>query len=52
VADFEFSGALTEMGLAANLAVRTGRRILRDGPNMRCTNVPEANQCVRRRYRS
>jgi len=51
VADFKFSGALTEMVLAGNLAVRTGRTILWDGPNMRCTNVPEANQYVRRPYR-
>jgi len=51
VADFQFSGALTELVLAGNLAVRTGRKILWDGPNMRCTNVPEANQLVRREYR-
>jgi len=51
VADFTFSGALTEMVLAGNLAVRTGRKILWDGPKMRCTNVPEANQYVRREYR-
>ncbi|MGB2823221.1 MAG: Gfo/Idh/MocA family oxidoreductase [Phycisphaerae bacterium] len=51
VADFKFSGALTEMVLAGNLAVRTGKKILWDGPNMRCTNVPEANQYVRRQYR-
>ena len=51
VADFAFSGALTEMALVGNLAVATGKKILWDGPAMRCTNVPEANRTVRRRYR-
>jgi len=51
VADFAFSGSLTELVLAGNLAVRTGRRIEWDAANLRCTNLPEANQYVRREYR-
>ena len=51
VADFAFAGALTELVLAGNLAVRTGKRIEWDGPAMRCTNLPEANALVRRKYR-
>ena len=50
-ANFAFSGPLAEAVLAGNLAVRTGKKILWDGANMRCTNVPEANQYVRREYR-
>jgi predicted dehydrogenase len=51
VADFAFSGHLTEVVLAGNLAVATGKDIVWDGPKMRCTNVPEANRYVRREYR-
>ena len=51
VADSTFSGALTELVLAGNLAVRTGKRIEYDGANMKCTNLPEANRYVRRKYR-
>jgi predicted dehydrogenase len=51
VADFQFSGALTEMVLTGNLAVRTGQKIVWDSANLRCTNLPEANQYVRREYR-
>ena len=51
VADFQFSGTLTEMVLAGNLAVRTGKTIEYDPAKMRCTNLPEANAYVRREYR-
>jgi predicted dehydrogenase len=50
-ANFDFSGPLTEMVLLGNLAVRTGKTIDWDPYRMRCTNVPEANAYVRRRYR-
>jgi len=51
VADFEFAGALTEMVVVGNLAVKTGKRIEWDAAKMRCTNEPDANQYVRRTYR-
>ena len=47
----DFAGPLTEMVLLGNLAVRTGKKLEWDGANMRVTNVPEANQFVRREYR-
>ena len=50
-ANFEYSGPLTEMVLLGNLAVRTGKKIEWDAANLRCTNVPEANQFVRKKYR-
>jgi len=50
-ANFDYSGPLTEMVLLGNLAVRTGKRIEWDSENLRCTNVPEANKLVRKRYR-
>ena len=37
--------------LLGNLAIRAGRKLEWDGPNMKVTNVPEANQYVRREYR-
>ena len=50
-ANFDFAGRLTEVMLAGNIAVRAGEKIYWDGPNMVCTNVPEANKYVHCRYR-
>jgi len=50
-ANFDFAGRLTEVMLAGNIAVRTGGKLLWDGPNMICTNIPQANQYTRCRYR-
>jgi len=50
-ANFDYSGKLTEMVLLGNLAVRTGKYIEWDAERMVCTNVPEANQYVRKPYR-
>jgi hypothetical protein len=50
-ANFEYSGPLTEMVLLGNLAVRTGKKIEWDAAKLRCTNVPEANEFVRKQYR-
>jgi len=33
------------------LRVGEGRRMEWDGPNMKCTNLPELNQWVKREYR-
>jgi len=49
--NFEYSGPLTEMVLLGNIAIRTGEKIEWDGPNMRVTNVSEANQYVHKEYR-
>ncbi|HXK61523.1 MAG TPA: Gfo/Idh/MocA family oxidoreductase [Acidobacteriota bacterium] len=51
--NFEVSGPLTEIVLLGNVAIRMGRnvRLEWDGPSMTVTNVPEANQYVRRQYR-
>ncbi len=49
---FDYAGPLTEVVLMGNLAIRCkGKKLLWDGPNMTVTNVPEANQFVRRVYR-
>ena len=47
----DYAAPLTEIVLAGNLAVRTGKRIEWDGEHLRCTNLPEANDLVSRDYR-
>jgi predicted dehydrogenase len=50
--NFDYAGPLTEMILLGNLALRAGRKLEWDGPNMKCTNWPAADQYVRREYRA
>ncbi|UCG59289.1 MAG: Gfo/Idh/MocA family oxidoreductase [Phycisphaerales bacterium] len=50
-ADFEYSGLLTEVCLLGNVARRVDARIEWDGPEMKVTNLPEANKYVRTPYR-
>jgi hypothetical protein len=37
--------------LAGNVAIRVGKRLEWDGPNMKATNAPEADKYIRRDYR-
>lgn len=50
---FEYAAPLTENMLLGMVALRAGqgKKILYDAPNMRITNVPEANQYLTREYR-
>jgi len=50
-ANFGFAGPLTEVVLLGNIALRTGKKLLWDAPNLQITNVPEANAYLRRAYR-
>jgi len=50
--NFDYSGPLTEMVLLGNVALRTGKKIYWDGPNMKAKNAPEADKYVRPEYRS
>ena len=50
-ANFDYAGPLTEVVLLGNIAIRTGKKLYWDGPNMRCANVPEANAYVTKEYR-
>jgi predicted dehydrogenase len=45
------SGVLTETPLLGNVAMRAGKKIEWDGPNMKITNDEAANQYLRREYR-
>ncbi len=49
--NFEYAGPLAETVLLGNIAIRTGKRIEWDGPNMKITNIPEANELLGRKYR-
>jgi predicted dehydrogenase len=48
---FEYAARLTEVMLLGIVALRAGRKIHYDGANMRVTNLPQANDYLRREYR-
>jgi predicted dehydrogenase len=50
-ANFEYSGLITKALLLGNVALRTRRKLYWDGPNLKVTNVPEANRYIHCRYR-
>jgi predicted dehydrogenase len=50
-ANFDYSGPLTETILLGNVAALAGRKLSWDGPKLKVTNMPEANEYLRRKYR-
>src|SRR5215472_6296900 len=48
---FEYAARLTEVMLLGVVALKAGKRISYDGPNMRVTDLPQANDYLRREYR-
>ena len=51
LADFEYSGWLTEANHLGNVAYRTGKKITWDPAKLQATNAPEASRFIRREYR-
>lgn len=51
LANFDYSGPLTETILLGNVVARAGQKLAWDGPNFKVTNLPEANKYLRREYR-
>jgi predicted dehydrogenase len=51
LSNFANAGPFTETVLLGNLAIRLGKKIQWDGPNMKATNAPEADVLIRREYR-
>jgi predicted dehydrogenase len=49
--NFEYSARLTEIVLLGNVALRTRKVLQWDGPNMKATNAPEADQFIKETYR-
>lgn len=46
------AGILTETCLLGNVALRAGKKLYWDGPNMKITNDTDANQFLHRQYRA
>lgn len=51
-ADFQYSGWLTETNHLGNVAFRAGKKLEWDAAKLRARNAPEADQFIRREYRS
>jgi hypothetical protein len=50
LANFHYSGLLTEANHLGNVAYRVGKKIIWDSVKMRASNAPEADQYIRREY--
>jgi hypothetical protein len=50
--NFQVAAYLTEIILLGCIALRAGKKLDWDGPQMRATNAPEAAQYVKRHYRT
>ncbi len=50
-ANFDYSGPLSETILLGNVAARAGQKLFWDGPNLKVTNMPEAEKYLKREYR-
>ena len=48
---FDYSGPLTEFVLMGNVALRAGQKLDFDWKNMKVTNVPEADEFIKPKYR-
>lgn len=51
MSNFAYAGPLTETVVLGCVAIRAGRKIEWDGPNLKITNVSEANKYIKREYR-
>ena len=49
--NFDYAGPLTEVVLLGAVALRTGKKIRWDGPNMKATNAPEADKYIKPAFR-
>ena len=49
--NFDYASLLTEAFLLGNVAIRTGKKLEWDGPGLKVTNYPEANQYIQTEYR-
>jgi len=52
LANFEYSGWLTEANHLGNVAYRAGKKLQWDPVNLKATNAPEAEPFIRREYRN
>jgi hypothetical protein len=52
MSNFNYAGLLAETVLLGNVALRVGKKIDWDGPNLKAVNCPEADPFIRREYRA
>jgi predicted dehydrogenase len=52
LSNFDYAALLTETILLGNVAMRAGKKLEWDGPNLKFTNAPDANKLLRTEYRS
>jgi len=52
LSNFDYAAMLTETILLGNVAMRVGKKLEWDGPNLRVTNAPEAAQYIKPEYRA
>jgi hypothetical protein len=52
LSNFDYAAVLTETVLLGNVAIRAGKKLDYDGAKMKVTNSPQADQLLRREYRS
>ena len=52
LSNFSYAGKLTETILLGNVAMRAGKLLEWDGPNLTFKNAPEANRFLKRDYRA
>ncbi len=50
--NFDYGARLCELVLLGNVALRSRKLLKWDGPNMKATNAPEADQYLREPYRA
>lgn len=51
MSNFDYAGMLTETVLLGNVAIRAGKKLEWDGPNLKASNCPEADKFIKREYR-
>jgi predicted dehydrogenase len=51
MSNFNYAGLLTETILLGNIAMRSDKKLLWDGPNLKFTNSSAANQFIHKAYR-
>ncbi len=51
LADFQYSGWLTEANHLGNVAYRAGKKITWNAAEMKATGLPEADKYIKREYR-
>jgi predicted dehydrogenase len=51
LSNFNYAGLLTETILLGNVAMRVGKKLEWDGPNMKATNCAEADQYIKPEFR-